>query len=514
MRDEIRRALRDQAHAMLQTVPRRGYRLVLPDRPATPARHRRWQAAAVVGAALVLSLGAWWGREPPAAPLSVAVLPFDDLGGEARQARFADAFTEDLITELARADGLRVIARNSVEVYADRAVDVREIGRELGVTHVLEGSLELPPGRIRVTAQLIDAGTGAHVWSERFDRPADDLFAVRDQVLTRLVGTLTGYDGPLWREWIEAAKRRPPADLRAFDYMLMAQEPYRRHDQAGVAEARDLLLKAVALDPWLARAWDFLANCYMQEAINGWGDRAAAWERYRDATRRAAALDPADGHIQLSLGYMYFERGDTALGIAAWERALELAPNDALVNRAIGTMLPIIVGVERADGRRGAGGAGARRARPAAPALLLAEPGDCALLCRALFRGGRGAAQDPRSLAGAARDARAGARPVRRARPGPRPGRRGAPPRSGVLGRGLDRQRFIPAGQQLGAALRRGRRQRGPSGLHRHTRGHRAGRPPGGMRGRPARLAAVTISSVSAIGSSVKAVVAAPVHSL
>jgi TolB-like protein/Tfp pilus assembly protein PilF len=334
---------------MLQTVPRRGYRLVLPDRPATPARHRRWQAAVVVGAALLFSLGAWWSREPPSAPLSVAVLPFDHLGGEERQARFADAFTEDVITELARADGLRVIARNSVDVYADRAADVRDIGRELGVTHVLEGSLELPPGRIRVTAQLIDASTGAHVWSERFDRPADDLFAVRDQVLTRLVGTLTGYDGPLWLEWIEAAKRRPPADLKAFDYTLMAKEPYRRHDQAGVAEARDLLLKAVALDPRLARAWDFLANCYMQDAINGWGDRAAAWERYRDATRRAAALDPADAHIQLSLGSMYVERGDTALGIAAWERALELAPNDALVNRYIGTMLPITVGVERAD---------------------------------------------------------------------------------------------------------------------------------------------------------------------
>ena len=214
---------------------------------------------------------------------------------------------------------------------------------------MLEGSLELPPGRIRVTAQLIDASTGHHVWSERFDRPAADLFAVRDEVLVRLVGTLTGYDGPLWRDWIEAAKGRPPQDLRAFDYMLMAQEPYRRHDQAGVGEARELLLKAVALDPGLARAWDFLANCYMQEAINGWGDRAAAWERYRDATMQAATLDPSDGQIQVSLGNMYFERGDIALGTAAWERALELAPNDALVNRAIGTQLPIALGVERAE---------------------------------------------------------------------------------------------------------------------------------------------------------------------
>jgi TolB-like protein/DNA-binding winged helix-turn-helix (wHTH) protein/Tfp pilus assembly protein PilF len=347
---EIRHALRDGAHATLQTVPRRGYRLMLPDATPAAARHRRWRAAAVAVAALVLLFGvSWWSRAPTAASLAVAVLPFDDLSGEARQARFADAFTEDLITELARTNGLKVIARNSVKAYADKATDVREIGRELGVTHVLEGSLELPPSRVRVTAQLIDAATGVHIWSERFDRPADDLFTVRDQVLTRLVGTLTGYDGPLWLDWIEAAKRRPPGDLNAFDYMLMAREPYRRHDQTGVAEARDLLLKAVALDPGLARAWDFLANCYMQDAINGWGDRATAWERYRDATQRAAALDPADAHIQLSLGAMYMERGDVALGTAAWERALELAPNDALVNRYVGTLLPISVGIERAE---------------------------------------------------------------------------------------------------------------------------------------------------------------------
>jgi tetratricopeptide (TPR) repeat protein len=214
---------------------------------------------------------------------------------------------------------------------------------------VLEGGLELLPGRIRITAQLIEAKSGQHVWSERYERPADDLFAVRDEILTRLVGTLTGHDGPLWRDWIDAAKRRPPADLDAFDYMLLAREPYRRHDEVGVAEARDLLLKAVALDPSLAGAWEFLANCYMQEAINGWGDRAAAWQRYRETTLRAAEIDPADSRIQLALGNMHFERGDTILGLAAWERALELAPNDALVNRAIGTQLPLALGTERAE---------------------------------------------------------------------------------------------------------------------------------------------------------------------
>jgi len=355
---EIRRALRDEPHVVLRTVPRRGYRLVLPAAPvdlvasAAPVRARRWRpAAAAIAVGLLLGLvAAGWNRAPPAPDgLSVAVLPFDDFSGDPRQVRFAAAFTEDLITELARTKGLMVIARNSVEAYAGTATDVREIARDLGVTHIVEGSLELPVGRIRVTSQLIDAGTGEHVWSERFDRPATDLFEVRDEVLVRLVGTLTGYDGPLWRDWAETAKGRPPQDLGAFDYMLMAKEPYRRHDQAGVGEARELLLKAVALDPGLARAWDFLANCYMQEAINGWGDRAAAWERYRDATMEAARLDPADGPIQVSLGSMYFQRGDYTLGAAAWERALELAPNDALVNRAIGSQLPIALGIERAE---------------------------------------------------------------------------------------------------------------------------------------------------------------------
>jgi TolB-like protein/DNA-binding winged helix-turn-helix (wHTH) protein/tetratricopeptide (TPR) repeat protein len=352
---EIRRALRDESHVVVRTVPRRGYRLVLPAASAAstaPVRGRRWRiAVAAVAVALLLGLvAAAWNRTPPVpAGLSVAVLPFDDFDGDTRQVRFAAAFTEDLITELAGNDGLMVIARNSVEAYAEKATDVREIARDLGVTHVVEGSLELPPGRIRVTAQLIDADTGEHVWSQRFDRPAADLFAVRDAVLVRLVGTLTGYDGPLWRHWVEKAKSRRPQDLGAFEYMLMAKEPYRRHDQAGIGEARDLLLKAVALDPGLARAWDFLANCYMQEAINGWGDRAAAWERYRDATLQAAALDPADGQIQVSLGNMYFQRGETALGAAAWERALELAPNDALVNRAVGAQLPIALGIERAE---------------------------------------------------------------------------------------------------------------------------------------------------------------------
>jgi TolB-like protein/DNA-binding winged helix-turn-helix (wHTH) protein/tetratricopeptide (TPR) repeat protein len=354
---EIRRALHDDNHSVLRTVPRRGYRLTLPvaDGGAAPRRDwRRWGLAAAAAAALVVLAGGivWWSlpSDPAMAGISVAVLPFDDFSGDERQSRFADAFTEDLITELSRTRALAVIARNSVETYRDQPVDVRQIARDLGVTYVLEGSLELQPDVVRVTAQLIDAGSGTHLWSERYDRPADNLFAVRDEILVRLVGTLTGYDGTLWTEWNEATRRRPPGSLQAFDYYLLAREPYRRHDGTGNAEARRLLEQALELDPLLARAWDFLAHAHMQDAINGWtGDRTRSWQLYREAAQRAAELDPADGNIQMQLGVMHFERGETELGAQAWERALDLAPNDALVNRAIGTQLPIALGTERAE---------------------------------------------------------------------------------------------------------------------------------------------------------------------
>jgi TolB-like protein len=234
--------------------------------------------------AVLAAAGGWWhvasiSNEALGPPLpdkpSIAVLPFDDLGGEGRQQRFADGLTEDLITNLARSRSLLVIARNSVEAFNGKPTDVRQVGRVLGVRYVLEGSLQLQPTQVRITAQLIDATTGAHLWSERYDRPAGDLFLVRDEVLTRLVGTLTGYDGPIWAEWTDAARRRAPDSLRAWDCFLLATKPYRRHDKEGNAEARRLLGEAIRLDPRFASAWRFLADTHLQDAINGWsGDRA------------------------------------------------------------------------------------------------------------------------------------------------------------------------------------------------------------------------------------------------
>ncbi|WP_189341242.1 MULTISPECIES: winged helix-turn-helix domain-containing protein [unclassified Mesorhizobium] len=350
---DIRSALRDDRQSVLQTVPKRGYRFVLPPQTAS-GRSRAARptliAAAVVG--LVAAGAIVWRINWPAATrgnLSIAVLPFDDFSGSGQQSRLADALTDDIITELARIRYVKVIARNSVDAYKGKSVDVRQIAHDLGTTYVLEGSLEMRETQMRVTAQLIDAEGGTHLWSERYDRKADDFFIVRDDVVTRLVGTLTGYDGPLWAQWTQSAKRRTPGSLQAFDYFLLAKEPYRRHHEDGNLEARHLIEKAIDLDPQFAAAWNYLANTYMQDAINGWnGDRAGSWQNYRDAVQKAASLDPQDGSIQESLGVMYFERGEVQLGRQAWERALQLAPNDNLVNRAIGAQLPLALGTEHA----------------------------------------------------------------------------------------------------------------------------------------------------------------------
>jgi len=385
---ELRQALGDRDQKIIRTIPRRGYRFVAPvaaivdaapvERIPEPAEHGRGTLSAVavlpasrrrtrIAAVLLLLLlfavaggmrGWWWneGRRQPGAgewPLSarpaVAVLPFDDLGGDERQKRLADAFAEDLITELARSRDLLVIARNSSFAYKGKPVDVRRIGRELGVGYLLEGSFQAGPDRLRVTAQLIDAATGAHLWSQRYDRPTADFFAVHDEVAGQIVGTLTGYSGPLAQAGTEAARRKRPESLRAYDHYLLAKVPYIRHDAAGMAEARKLLEKALALDPDLIRTWELLAWTHFRDAIGGWGDDPQrSWEAFHAAARKAVEVDPLDGGAHVVAGMSHFVRGEVEQGTAAWDRALALSPNDANVLRPIGAQLALATGIERA----------------------------------------------------------------------------------------------------------------------------------------------------------------------
>jgi len=180
---------------------------------------------------------------------SIAVLPFTNIGGDAKQERLADGITEDLITDLSRYHGLFVIARNSVFTYKGKAVSVQQVGRDLGVRYVLEGSIQTNGDRVRVTAQLIDAATNAHVWSDRYDRALDDIFEVQNEVTQKIAGELGGVTGTLAATDAASIRRKQPANLNAYDYYIMGQELHYRITKDDVAKAEPLLKKAMELDP-------------------------------------------------------------------------------------------------------------------------------------------------------------------------------------------------------------------------------------------------------------------------
>jgi adenylate cyclase len=189
-------------------------------------------AAGIAALLLVIAVGAWHFIANRSAPIagalpSIAVLPFDNLGGDEQSGRLADGMTEDVITNLARYKDLLVIARNSTMAYKGKPVDARQVAKDLNVGYVLTGSIQHQADQLRVTAELIDAMTGAQVWSERWDRPAQDMFAVQaevaDKVATSLGGTASDF-GPIYGRLLLEAKQRPPANLSAYDFVLLAAE--------------------------------------------------------------------------------------------------------------------------------------------------------------------------------------------------------------------------------------------------------------------------------------------------
>ena len=193
--------------------------------------------------------------EPASASTSIAVLPFDNLGGDEQTGRLADGITEDIITDLARFRAIEVIARNSVEAYKDKAVDVRQIGRDLNVRFVLEGSIQRQDDRVRITAQLIEAASGTHIWSDRWDRPVADVFAVQTELAEHLAAKLAGNTGIVISADREAAKRKRPSDLTAYDLYLLGSAAIYRETPEDNEQAIALLKRSLEIDPGLARAW-------------------------------------------------------------------------------------------------------------------------------------------------------------------------------------------------------------------------------------------------------------------
>jgi TolB-like protein len=318
---DIRRALGADRDAVT-TVPRRGYRL---EPPAAGRARRPWRGWSLAAAAVVAAGAAWWAAreaEPTVPPL-VAVLPFEALSDDAAPRRLAAGLTDDLITDLTRFREFGVLAGNTTRGYAD--ADPRRVRDELGVQFVVTGSIDRQEGTVRVTAQLADAATGGSLWSERWDRPAADLFAVQSEIAEAIANRLGGVVEESGRM---AARRKPPESLTAYELYLLGTEQLGEFTRPGIEAAHGLLTRAVELDPGLARAWVELYFAHKQLANLGIDpDRNRALGVA--AAERAVALDPSDPEAHVVHGSSYAIRDDFVRAETEYETALRMAPNSA-----------------------------------------------------------------------------------------------------------------------------------------------------------------------------------------
>lgn len=290
------------------TVPGRGYRLVGMDPSA--------------------SISAPDESAGPALPdrPSIAVLPFQSMSADPEQEYFADGVVEEIITALSRFSGLFVIARNSSFAYKGRTIDVKQVGRELGVRYVLEGSVRRDGERVRITGQLIDAATGVHLWADRFDGKLEDIFGVQDQVTASVVGAIAP---KLERAEIERAKRKPTESLDAYDYYLRGRASFHQWTREGNNDALRLFNRAVEIDPDFAAAYGMAALCYAQRVANGWmADRQQETSKAALLAERAVELGRDDAVALSSAGIARLRVvGDIDAAATFIERALALNPN-------------------------------------------------------------------------------------------------------------------------------------------------------------------------------------------
>jgi TolB-like protein/class 3 adenylate cyclase len=257
---------------------------------------------------------------------SIAVLPFDNLSGDREQEYFADGIVEEIITALSRFRGLFVIARNSSFAYKGRAVDVKQIGRELGVRYILEGSVRKSGGRVRITGQLIDTSIGAHLWADRFEGELENIFDLQDQVTTSVIGAIYP---KLEEAEIERAKRKPTESLDAYDFFLRGMAAFHQFNKASNTEALAFFLRAIALDPIFAPAYGMAARCYLQRIGFGWvADRNREAAEAEKLARRAADLGKDDAVALSAAGFaLVIVVGELEYGDTLIDRALALNPN-------------------------------------------------------------------------------------------------------------------------------------------------------------------------------------------
>ncbi len=291
------------------------------------------EAAAPAG---VAAAAARQALELPDKP-SIAVLPFTNMSGDPEQEYFSDGIVEDIITDLSRINGLFVIARNSTFAYKGQRFNVPEVCRELGVRYALEGGVRKAANRVRITAQLIDGTTGGHVWAERYDRDLDDIFAVQDEVTRDIVAALALKLTPVERERVQ---HRDTDNLEAYEYFLRGRDQALRDTPQANAQAREMLEKAIELDPNFSLAFSHLSRNHVLAFSNRWGeDPDRSLELAAQLGQRAVDLDGGNphAHFAFSMAALWSKQNEAAR--VAVEKCLAIDPNSADGHGALGLIL-------------------------------------------------------------------------------------------------------------------------------------------------------------------------------
>ncbi|QEY65796.1 CadC-family transcriptional regulator [Metapseudomonas lalkuanensis] len=324
----VRKAIGDtgEEQRLVRTVARKGYRFVGEIKAGDSGQARQPEGPGIDG-----PVPAEPKETPPSVLVlpdkpSITVLPFQNLAGDSEQDYFADGVVEDIIAALSRIRWLFVIARNSSFTYKGRAVEIKDVGQELGVRYVLEGSVRKSGNKVRITGQLIDATIGMHIWAERFEGTLDNLFDLQDQIAESVVGAIAPQ---LERAEIERAKRKPTESLDAYDYYLRGMAKLHNGTREAIEEALPLFYKAIELDPEFASAYGMAAWCHFWRKLNGWmSDRTREIAEGARLARLAVELGRDDAVALTRGGHALAHlTGDLDGGIALIDRARLLNPN-------------------------------------------------------------------------------------------------------------------------------------------------------------------------------------------
>jgi len=321
--------------------------LVTPIVSEVAKRERKWWRGVVAATVLVLAAGSalWWQPWGPdiepasvermALPLpdrpSIAVLAFDNLSGDLQQEYLSDGISENIITGLSHFPEIFVIARQSSFSYKGMAVKVQQIAEELGVQYILEGSVQRAGDRLRVTAQLIDAITGRHLWAEQYDRHWSDVFALQDDITQHIIANISSFEGPMEAATRERARQKAPADLQAYDYLLLGRARFFVVTKEENTKARELFQKAIELDPNYSLGHAWLAWTHAVDHQFGWSDApSSSADLALDHAQKALELDSAEASAHWVLASVLSIIGkQPKTAMSEYNKALSLNPNNA-----------------------------------------------------------------------------------------------------------------------------------------------------------------------------------------